>query len=75
VVLASSAAAARRLPLRALSRYTSAPWAGAQHARLPIRPASERNGKDFCFEFEGYKYKPSWKGHVDFGDLKVKLLT
>ncbi|HMD63770.1 MAG TPA: TIGR00645 family protein [Stellaceae bacterium] len=27
------------------------------------------------FELEGHKYKPSWMGHVDFGDLKVKLLT
>jgi uncharacterized protein (TIGR00645 family) len=27
------------------------------------------------FELEGQKYKPSFMGHVDFGDLKVKLLT
>lgn len=27
------------------------------------------------FELEGHKYKPSWMGHVDFGELKVKLLT
>jgi uncharacterized protein (TIGR00645 family) len=27
------------------------------------------------FELKGHKYKPSWMGHVDFGDLKVKLLT
>jgi uncharacterized protein (TIGR00645 family) len=27
------------------------------------------------FELEGRKYKPSFMGHVDFGDLKVKLLT
>jgi uncharacterized protein (TIGR00645 family) len=27
------------------------------------------------FELEGHKYKPSFMGHVDFGDLKVKLLT
>jgi uncharacterized protein (TIGR00645 family) len=27
------------------------------------------------FELEGHRYKPSWMGHVDFGELKVKLLT
>ena len=27
------------------------------------------------FELERYKYKPSWMGHIDFGELKVKLLT
>ena len=27
------------------------------------------------FELEGHKYKPPLMGHVDFGDLKVKLLT
>lgn len=27
------------------------------------------------FELEGHKYKPSWMGQVDFGELKVKLLT
>jgi uncharacterized protein (TIGR00645 family) len=27
------------------------------------------------FELQGYKYKPSWMGHVDFGELKVKILT
>lgn len=27
------------------------------------------------FELEGLRYKPSWMGHVDFGDLKLKLLT
>jgi uncharacterized protein (TIGR00645 family) len=26
-------------------------------------------------ELQGHKYKPSWMGHVDFGELKVKLLT
>jgi uncharacterized protein (TIGR00645 family) len=27
------------------------------------------------FDLEGLRYKPSWMGHVDFGDLKLKLLT
>ena len=27
------------------------------------------------FKLEDHQYKPSWMGHVDFGDLKVKLLT
>ncbi len=27
------------------------------------------------FEIAGYKYTPSWMGHIDFGELKVKLLT
>lgn len=27
------------------------------------------------FELGRYKYKPSWMGHIDFGELKVKLLT
>ena len=27
------------------------------------------------FELGGYKYKPSWMGHIDFGELKVKRLT
>jgi len=27
------------------------------------------------FKLEDHKCKPSWMGHVDFGDLKVKLLT
>jgi uncharacterized protein (TIGR00645 family) len=27
------------------------------------------------FELVSYKYKPSWMGHIDFGELKVKLLT
>ncbi len=27
------------------------------------------------FELGAYKYKPSWMGHIDFGELKVKLLT
>jgi len=27
------------------------------------------------FELGGYKYKPSWMGHTDFGELKAKLLT
>ena len=27
------------------------------------------------FELEDHKYKPSWMGQVDFGELKVKLLT
>jgi uncharacterized protein (TIGR00645 family) len=27
------------------------------------------------FKLESHKYKPSWVGHVDFGELKVKLLT
>ena len=27
------------------------------------------------FELSGYKYKSSWMGHTDFGELKVKLLT
>jgi uncharacterized protein (TIGR00645 family) len=27
------------------------------------------------FHLADHKYKPSWMGHVDFGELKVKLLT
>jgi uncharacterized protein (TIGR00645 family) len=27
------------------------------------------------FDLTGLSYKPSWMGHVDFGDLKLKLLT
>ena len=27
------------------------------------------------FELEGHQHKPSWMGQVDFGELKVKLLT
>ena len=27
------------------------------------------------FELSDQKYKPSWLGHVNFGDLKLKLLT
>jgi uncharacterized protein (TIGR00645 family) len=27
------------------------------------------------FSIEDLKYKPSWMGHIDFGELKVKLLT
>jgi len=27
------------------------------------------------FDLEGLTYKPSWMGHVDFGHLKLKLLT
>ncbi len=27
------------------------------------------------FELDDRKYKPNWMGHVDFGDLKLKLLT
>jgi uncharacterized protein (TIGR00645 family) len=27
------------------------------------------------FQLEDNKYRPSWMGRVDFGDLKVKLLT
>jgi uncharacterized protein (TIGR00645 family) len=27
------------------------------------------------FELDDHKYKPAWMGHVDFGDLKIKLLT
>jgi uncharacterized protein (TIGR00645 family) len=27
------------------------------------------------FNLEGLRYKPAWMGHVDFGDLKLKLLT
>jgi uncharacterized protein (TIGR00645 family) len=27
------------------------------------------------FDLEGLRYKPSWMGHVDFDDLKLKLLT
>jgi uncharacterized protein (TIGR00645 family) len=27
------------------------------------------------FELDDQKYKPAWMGHVDFGDLKLKLLT
>ena len=27
------------------------------------------------FAIEDLKYKPSWMGHIDFGELKVKLLT
>jgi len=27
------------------------------------------------FELGRYKYKASWMGHIDFGELKVKLLT
>ena len=27
------------------------------------------------FELGRYKYKPSWMRHIDFGELKVKLLT
>jgi uncharacterized protein (TIGR00645 family) len=27
------------------------------------------------FAIEGLKYKPSWMGQIDFGELKVKLLT
>jgi uncharacterized protein (TIGR00645 family) len=27
------------------------------------------------FELGGHKYKPSWMGHIDFGELRVKLLT
>ena len=27
------------------------------------------------FELEDHKYRPSWMGRVDFGELKLKLLT
>jgi len=27
------------------------------------------------FELDDQKYKPAWMGHVDFGELKLKLLT
>jgi uncharacterized protein (TIGR00645 family) len=27
------------------------------------------------FDLEGLRYKPSWMRHIDFGDLKLKLLT
>jgi uncharacterized protein (TIGR00645 family) len=27
------------------------------------------------FELDDHKYKPAWMGHVDFGELKLKLLT
>jgi len=27
------------------------------------------------FEIEGNVYRPSWMGHIDFGDIKAKLLT
>ena len=27
------------------------------------------------FELVSHKYQPSWMGHIDFGELKVKLLT
>jgi len=27
------------------------------------------------FELDELKYKPAWMGHVDFSDIKVKLLT
>ena len=35
------------------------------------------SGENFVsrFELDDQKYKPAWMGHVDFGDLKLKLLT
>src|SRR6516225_11505221 len=41
---------------------------------LMVMPASYENFVS-GFELVSHNYKPSWTGHIDFGELKVKLLT